>query len=254
MKKTVKKPPKKNSGSTLDAMEIRQFDDMAAHWWDESGPLKPLHKMGSVRMDYIKAQLCGHFGRDDFSGLQIIDVGCGGGLVAEPLKRLGADVTGIDAGGENIKAARKHSARSKLDIDYRVSSAEEMAKEKKRFDAVIALEIIEHVADPKFFIASCCKLVKKGGMIILSTLNRTPKSYLLGIVAAEQVLKWVPEGTHDWEKFVKPSELKKMLEHEGFMAADVCGMIFNPLTDKFSLSREDVAVNYFMTASTRSRK
>ncbi len=242
---------KKFSGSTLDADEVRQFDALAARWWDESGPMKPLHRLNPARMGYLRDRICAHFAlnNDGFAplaGLSIADIGCGGGLVAEPLCRLGAAVTGVDAGAENIKAARTHAKQQGLDIDYRVSTAEDMTG---KFDVVTALEIVEHVADPALFVQSCCKLVKKGGMIILSTLNRTPKSFLLGIVGAEYILRWVPAGTHDWKKFVKPSELARLLAPEGFAPTDVSGLVFNPLDGRFSISADDLDVNYFLCAA-----
>jgi 2-polyprenyl-6-hydroxyphenyl methylase/3-demethylubiquinone-9 3-methyltransferase len=248
----VKKSEKKSGHTTVDAAEIRQFEQIASEWWDEKGPLKPLHKLNPVRMGYIKEQVCTYFDRDagsftPFTGLRMADIGCGGGLVAEPLCRLGADVTGIDAGVENIKAAKQHAAAQGLKIDYRATTVE-VAAEKEKFDVVTALEIIEHVSDPALFISSCCKLVKKGGMIIFSTLNRTPKSYLLGIVAAEYVLRWVPAGTHDWKKFVKPSELKRPLMQEGLEVTDISGLVYNPFERRFDISKKDIDVNYFLTA------
>jgi 2-polyprenyl-6-hydroxyphenyl methylase/3-demethylubiquinone-9 3-methyltransferase len=205
-------------------------------------------------MEYIKTQICTHFRRDaegfsSLTGLRIADIGCGGGLVTEPLCRLGADVTGIDAGEDNIKAARLHAAQQGLAIDYKATTVEELAEAgKEKFDVVTALEIIEHVADPELFIASCCKLVKKNGMLILSTLNRTPKSFALGIIAAEYILRWLPAGTHDWKKFVKPSELARPLKQHGLKTVDISGLVYNPLKRSFSLSKTDIDVNYFLTA------
>lgn len=242
---------KKFSGTTMDAAEVRQFDSLAQHWWDESGPMKPLHRLNPARMAYIRDRICAHFGLKNegftpLSGLSIADIGCGGGLVAEPLCRMGASVTGVDAGAENIKAAEAHAKLHGLDIDYRVSTAEDMTG---KFDVVTALEIIEHVADPALFIEACCKLVKKNGLIILSTLNRTPKSFLLGIVGAEYILRWVPAGTHDWKKFVKPSELAHLLAPEGFTPTDISGLVFDPADNAFRISADDLDVNYFLCAS-----
>jgi 2-polyprenyl-6-hydroxyphenyl methylase/3-demethylubiquinone-9 3-methyltransferase len=227
---------------------------MAAQWWDESGPMKPLHRLNPVRMEYIRGQICTHFGHDaqsftSLAGLRIADIGCGGGLVTEPLCRMGADVTGVDAGAENIKVAREHARQQGLEIDYKATTVEKLAaQEAGKFDVVTALEIIEHVADPALFIASCCKLVKKNGMLILSTLNRTPKSFALGIVAAEYILRWVPAGTHDWKKFVKPSELARPLAQQGLKTIDISGLVYNPLKRSFGISRTDMDVNYLLTA------
>jgi 2-polyprenyl-6-hydroxyphenyl methylase/3-demethylubiquinone-9 3-methyltransferase len=232
---------KKFSGTTLDEAEVRQFDALAAEWWDESGAMKPLHRLNPARMGYIRDSICAHFKRDNAGFTPL-----GGGLVSEPLCRMGASVTGVDAGAENIKAAKAHAAKQKLDIDYRVSTVEKMTG---KFDVVTALEIIEHVADPELFVAACCKLVKKDGLIILSTLNRTVKSFLLGKVAAEYILGWVPAGTHDWKKFVKPHELAHMLAPHGFKPIDVSGLIY---AGDFKISASDMDVNYFMTA-TRSK-
>lgn len=231
--------------TTIDAEEVRQFESLGAAWWDESGPMKPLHQLGPVRMGYLKQRICGHFGRDDLKGLSVLDVGCGGGLVTEPLCRLGARVTGIDAGAENIKIARQHAAEQGLRIDY---AAKPVEKTEGLFDVVTALEIVEHVSDPALFLASCARRVKKGGLLILSTLNRTPKSFALGIVAAEYVLGWVPRGTHDWKKFLKPSELAKPLEKADFTVTDVTGLVYHPLARRFALSETDLGVNYFLTA------
>ncbi len=212
-------------------------------------------------MHYLREQICGHRAGSmpeknrrraesftPFTGLRMADIGCGGGLVTEPLCRLGAAVTGVDAGAENIKAARRHAAQQNLDIDYRVTTVERLAATKEKFDVVTALEIVEHVANPDLFLASCCALLKKNGMLILSTLNRTPKSFMLGIVAAEYILRWVPVGTHDWKKFVRPSELAKPLVQAGLAVTDISGLVYNPLSRAFSISKTDIGVNYFLTA------
>jgi 2-polyprenyl-6-hydroxyphenyl methylase/3-demethylubiquinone-9 3-methyltransferase len=175
-------------------------------------------------------------------------VGCGGGLVTEPLCRLGATMTGIDAGTANIKIAKEHAHRHNLDVHYAATTVEKMAATGKTFDVVTALEIVEHVADPALFISACCRLVKKNGLLVFSTLNRTPKSYLLGIIAAERILRWVPAGTHDWKKFVRPSELARPLEQEGFEITDISGLVYNPLRREFCMSTTDMDVNYFLTA------
>lgn len=241
------------TASTVVEKEILQFDSLGQKWWDEDGPMKPLHRLNPVRMDYLKRQICTHTGREtarlrSLQGLKIADVGCGGGLVTEPLTRMGASVVGIDAGAENIKVARQHAKAQGLNIDYRATTAEKVAASKEKFDVVTALEIIEHVDDVDLFVQSCCQMVAKDGMIVLSTLNRTAKSYLLGIVAAEYVLRWVPAGTHDWKKFLKPSEIALRLEKNGFTVTDVCGLVYDPISRAFSLSKKDLDVNYFITA------
>lgn len=253
MKKKTTTAKKKSSRSTVNAAEVQQFDSLAAQWWDESGPLKPLHRLNPVRLGYLKSQICAHFKRDSegfspFKGLSLLDVGCGGGLVTEPLCRLGANVTGIDAAAKNIKVAKTHAQQHGLSISYEATSVEKLAATGKKFDVVTALEIVEHVDDPALFIASCARLVKKNGLIIFSTLNRTPKSYLLGIIAAEYILRWVPAGTHNWKKFLKPSEIARPLGEHGFEVTDITGLIFAPLAREFRLSESDVEVNYFLVA------
>ncbi|HYD18438.1 MAG TPA: bifunctional 2-polyprenyl-6-hydroxyphenol methylase/3-demethylubiquinol 3-O-methyltransferase UbiG [Patescibacteria group bacterium] len=249
MKKTRKKPAAR---STVDAAEIRQFDAIAATWWDESGPMKPLHQLNPVRLDYIRRMALAHFGLADrvkaLQGLSVADIGCGGGLVAEPLYRMGASVTGVDAGAENIKAATAHAAAHGLDITYLATTGEALAAKGKKFDIVTALEIVEHVADVEEFMAGLAKLVKPGGLLVMSTLNRTAKSYALGIVAAEYILRWVPPGTHDWQKFLKPSELAKHVQAKGLEVTDIRGLVYNPFTRSFSMSAADLDVNYFLTA------
>ncbi len=249
-KKKLKRPVK---NSTVNEKEIRQFDVLGDKWWDENGPMKPLHRLNPVRLEYIRNTVCEHYKRPAkglraLHGLSVADIGCGGGLVTEPLCRMGAEVTGIDAGPENIKAAKTHAKKHNLDIDYQAATAESVAENGKKFDVVTALEIIEHVEDIDLFVESCARLVKKGGMIVFSTLNRTPKSYLLGIITAEYLLRWLPRGTHSWKKFVKPSEIARRLEKHGFTVTDVQGLIFNPLSRKFSMSSSDLDVNYFLTA------
>lgn len=250
-KKTAEKKARK---TTIDQKEVDQFRALADEWWDEKGPFRPLHRLNPVRLSYIRDRVLEHHNKDSggfspLSGLSVLDIGCGGGLVTEPLCRMGASVTGLDAGAENIEAARQHAQDGGLEINYICDSAENLATASKKYDVVLALEIIEHVADPALFIQAATKLVKKDGLIILSTLNRTAKSYALGIVAAEHLLRWVPVGTHDWKKFVKPSEIAWHLSQNGFTARDVTGMIYNPLTRDFGLSRDDLAVNYLMTAT-----
>lgn len=260
MQKSPKPRKKSLTGSSVDSAEVGQFESLASRWWDESGPFRPLHRLNPARLEYLKQRICAHFGRQPegftpLTGLSIADIGCGGGLVTEPLCRLGARVTGIDAGTENIAAARRHAREQGLDIAYQATTAELLADSGKKFDVVTALEIVEHVADLPLFVAACCKLVKKDGLIIFSTLNRTPKAFLLGIVAAEHVLRWLPAGTHDWKKFVRPSELARLLAAQGFESCDISGLVYRPLSRRFDISRTDIDVNYFLTAaSSRSRK
>lgn len=237
--------------SSVDQAEIARFTKDSAHWWDENGPFKPLHMLNPLRMGYIRDQAAAHFGLDDRSlsplkGLRALDIGCGGGLVSESLARMGATVTGIDADQQAIEVAQAHADAQDLVIDYQVAAAETLGK--ARYDLVLALEIVEHVADPQSFVKTCAALCKPGGLLIMSTLNRTPQSYALGIIAAEHILRWVPQGTHDWKKFVKPSELARMMRDAGGDPFAMTGYNFNPLSGLFSLSDKDMAVNYIMAA------
>lgn len=252
MSKKSSIPPKKTS--TVDAEEVAQFETLREQWWDETGPMKPLHALNPTRLSFIRDSITAHYGlksdsRHPLTNISIADIGCGGGIVAEPLARLGATVTGVDAGTENIKVAKAHAEQSGLDIDYRATTVEDLADTGARYDVVTALEIVEHVADIDLFIGSCAKIVKPGGLLILSTLNRTPKSFMLGIVAAEYILRWVPAGTHDWKKFIKPSELAHAVTSHKMKVKDLCGLVYSPVTREFSLSKSDLKVNYFLTAS-----
>jgi 2-polyprenyl-6-hydroxyphenyl methylase/3-demethylubiquinone-9 3-methyltransferase len=243
-----------NAAKTVDAAEIEKFSRMSAEWWDPSGPFRPLHRLNPVRLTYLKDRMAVHFGLDrrsvaPFGQLSILDIGCGGGLVAEPLARLGATVTAVDADPVAIEAARLHAAGREIDVDYRVGSSDALAAAGNNFDIVLALEIIEHVADRDEFLATLASLVAPGGLLILSTLNRTLKSLVLGVGVAEHVLRWVEPGTHDWRKFVKPSELARGLRGVGFGTADLTGLVFDPLKNEFRLSTDDVGVNYFLTAT-----
>jgi 2-polyprenyl-6-hydroxyphenyl methylase / 3-demethylubiquinone-9 3-methyltransferase len=232
--------------STVLRSEIEKFSKDAGHWWDEKGPFAPLHRLNPVRMAHIRSEICQHFGLSlenlkPFKGLSVIDVGCGGGLVCEPMARLGADVTGTDADTVAIEVAKDHAATSNLSIKYLNQAP------KAQFDVVLALEIIEHVPDPAEFVRDMAKLAKPGGLILFSTLNRTPKSFALGIVAAEYILNIVPRGTHSWRRFVKPSELAKLARAAKLEPVKISGMVFNPLTGEFEITEKDVAVNYFMS-------
>jgi 2-polyprenyl-6-hydroxyphenyl methylase/3-demethylubiquinone-9 3-methyltransferase len=241
--------------SGADARELERFARLAAHWWDETGPLAPLHKLNPIRLGYVRDRICGHLGRDPLAaqplaGLAAVDVGCGGGLLCEPLARLGAAVTGIDLAAASIAAAADHARAAGLAIDYRLAAAEDLVAERARFELVCAMEVVEHVADPAGFLAACAALVRPGGGLVLATLNRTFRAFALGIVAAEYVLGWLPRGTHQWSRFVRPSEAARPLRRAGLRIDDLTGVVYDPLRDRFRLSR-DTAVNYMLFA-TRS--
>lgn len=244
------------SNTTVDPAEVEKFAALAAVWWDQAGPFKPLHRLNPVRLRFIRDRLARRFGRDvnaerPLAGLHIIDIGCGGGLLAEPLTRLGASVTGIDATEKNISIARIHAAEMGLDIDYRVATAESLADAGERFDAVLNMEVIEHVANVGLFLAATAELTKPGGAMFLATLNRTAKSYALAIIGAEYLLRWLPKGTHDWQRFVKPSELASGLRSTGMAIAEMTGVVYNPFSDRWSLDTNDLAVNYMAVAEWR---
>ncbi|WP_237216401.1 bifunctional 2-polyprenyl-6-hydroxyphenol methylase/3-demethylubiquinol 3-O-methyltransferase UbiG [Falsiroseomonas oryziterrae] len=230
--------------------EIRKFDALAGRWWDPSGPMKPLHRMNPLRTGWIGARIAAAHGRTgrDLSGLSILDVGCGAGLASEAFARMGAQVTGLDAAGEALEAARAHAEAGGLEIDYREGTPEELAAEGARFDAVVALEVIEHVEDRPAFCAALAALAKPGGgQIFLSTLNRTARSFLMAKVGAEYVLRMLPVGTHDWRMFVTPGELGTELRRAGLQVTDIAGMTMDPLTGRWRESR-DLGVNYLMAA------
>ena len=239
--------------STIDDAEVARFSAIADEWWDERGKFAPLHKLNPVRITYLRDQLIRHFSylgtsATPLNNLSLVDIGCGGGLIAEPMARLGATVTGIDASETNIAVASLHAQNAGVDITYRATTAEQLALEGAQFDVVFALEIIEHVAQVDLFYDSLANLVKPGGTLILSTLNRTAKSYALGIVGAEYVLRWLPRGTHTWSKFIKPSEMAASLRGRGFTVSDTMGITFSPLNWSFSLNPKDLDVNYLMVA------
>lgn len=242
------------SASTIDPDEIARFTAMADAWWDTQGNFAPLHRINPVRVGFLRQQIMRHFDRHGESAtplknISLLDVGCGGGLISEPMARLGATTTGIDAGLENIKTAALHAQQAGLAIDYRCHSAEELAASGVQYDAVLALEIIEHTANPEIFYQALIQLVKPGGMLILSTLNRTAKSYALGIVAAEWLLRWVPRGTHQWQRFIKPSEMAAALRRHGMVVGEVTGLVYQPLQHQFALNPRDLDVNYLMAAT-----
>jgi 2-polyprenyl-6-hydroxyphenyl methylase/3-demethylubiquinone-9 3-methyltransferase len=233
--------------STLNPEEISRFSALAGSWWDPEGPMRPLHRLNPVRLAYLEAQITEHFLRAP-EKIRLLDIGCGAGLVSEGMAAKGFAVSGIDASQELIAAARTHAAETETPVDYRAAAAETLVEAGESYDAVLALEVVEHVANPALFIHQCANLLKKGGIAIFSTLNRTPKSFALGIVGAEYILHWLPIGTHDWRAFIKPSELAVMAEGGGLRVADICGMRYDPFRDSFSMSPRDVAVNYFMSA------
>jgi 2-polyprenyl-6-hydroxyphenyl methylase / 3-demethylubiquinone-9 3-methyltransferase len=239
--------------STIDAAEVAKFEKMAAEWWDANGKFKPLHLMNPCRLNYITQQIAAEFGRDltaptPFAGLRILDIGCGGGLLSEPMARLGADVVGADAAARNIPVAQLHAAQSGLTIDYRHTTAEDMAALGEQFDVVLNMEVIEHVADPAAYLSACHALLKPGGLMICSTLNRNPKSYVMAIIGAEWVMRWLPKGTHDWAKFITPDELYALISGAGLNPVDRKGMVFNPISWSWSLSARDLSCNYVTTS------
>ena len=242
--------------TTVDPAEVAKFEAMAAEWWDPAGKFKPLHMLNPCRLDYICTQVAAEFGRDlaadrPFAGLRLLDIGCGGGLLAEPMARLGADVVGADAAERNIPVARIHADQSGLTIDYRHTTAEALAAAGERFDVVLNMEVVEHVADPLAYLTACHDLLKPGGLMVCSTLNRNLKSYMMAIVGAEQVMRWLPRGTHDWAKFITPDELCDLLRRAGLDPVDRRGMVFNPLGWSWSLSDRDLSVNYATTSLRR---
>jgi 2-polyprenyl-6-hydroxyphenyl methylase/3-demethylubiquinone-9 3-methyltransferase len=241
--------------STVDPAEVAKFEAMAAEWWNPDGKFRPLHMLNPCRLDYITGQIAAEFGRDlagerPFAGLRILDIGCGGGLLSEPMARLGADVVGADAAERNIPVARIHAEQSGLTIDYRHTTAEALAAAGERFDVVLNMEVVEHVADPAAYLAACRDLLKPGGLMICSTINRNPKSFAMAIVGAEYVMRWLPKGTHDWRKFITPDELYALLRGAGLDPVDRKGFVFNPVTWSWRLSDRDLSVNY-VTASVR---
>ncbi|WP_299956045.1 bifunctional 2-polyprenyl-6-hydroxyphenol methylase/3-demethylubiquinol 3-O-methyltransferase UbiG [uncultured Roseobacter sp.] len=241
--------------TTVDPSEIAKFEAMAAEWWDENGKFKPLHMLNPCRLDYITTQIAAEFDRDlktpaPFKGLRILDIGCGGGLLAEPMARLGADVVGADAAERNIPVAQIHAEQSGLVIDYRHTTAEDMAEAGEQFDVVLNMEVVEHVASPIDYLIACRKLLKPGGLHICSTLNRNPKSYMMAIIGAEHLMRWLPKGTHEWSKFITPDELYDLMRDAGLDPVDRKGFVFNPLTWSWRLSDRDLSVNY-VTASVK---
>src|SRR6478672_7680338 len=239
-------------GSSVDEAEGAHFSAYAAEWWDPRGRIAMLHKFNPVRLAFIKQAACRHFGRDErrldtLAGLRMLDIGCGGGILSEPLARLGARVVGADPSQTNIAAARLHAGEAGLSVDYRATTAEALADAGERFDIVLAMEVVEHVADLSLFVRRCAEMVRPGGLMITATLNRTLKSFALAIVGAEYVLRWLPRGTHQWDKFVTPNELEAALERNGLQVTGERGVIYNPFADRWQLS-SDMDVNYMLVA------
>ncbi len=232
--------------SSVNKKEIEKFSNMAAQWWDPGGKFKPLHKFNPIRIRYIKENIISQFKlknkKKPLAGVNILDIGCGGGLLSEPMCRLGADVTGIDASSNNIKVAKIHAKKNKLQINYLCSSPEKF-KNKKKFDVILNMEIIEHVEDIEFFLKSCSKLLKTNGLMFVATINKTLKSYIFAIVGAEYILRWLPIGTHEWEKFVKPEVLEEMLLKYNLNLKKLDGMNFNIIKDEWNISK-DLSINY----------
>lgn len=242
-----------SGAATLDPAELERFARFASEWWDVTGKFRTLHQIGPARLTFLRDAMAKHFGRAGtglrpLQGLAILDVGCGGGLVCEPLARLGATVTGIDPAADNIEAARRHAAGQGLAIDYQCKRVEDLAAEGRTFDCVACLEVVEHVPDVGAFLKMCAGLVRPGGLMLLSTINRTVKAYVLAIVGAEYVLRWLPVGTHQWERFVTPEELTRHLQAAGFGVPALEGLVYSPLADNWSLS-PDTDVNYFAAAA-----
>ena len=241
--------------NTVDPGEVAKFEAMAAEWWDPTGKFKPLHLMNPCRLDYITRQIAGEFDRDldapkPFAGLRLLDIGCGGGLLSEPMARLGATVVGADAAERNIPVAQIHAEQSGLEIDYRHTTAEAMAEAGEQFDVVLNMEVVEHVADPLAYLTACRQLLKPGGLHICSTISRNPKSFAMAIVGAEYVMRWLPKGTHEWNKFITPDELFDLIEKVGLRPVDRKGFVFNPISWQWSISDRDLSVNY-VTASVK---
>lgn len=254
-----------NSRSTIDPEEVARFSALADEWWDPHGKFKPLHKFNPVRLSYIQEKICAQFKLAEgtnsvFKGLRILDIGCGGGLLSEPMARLGAEIVGADPSRVNIETARIHAESQGLDIDYRCTTSEELAEAGETFDVVLNMEVIEHVADPALFIESCATMVRPGGLMIAATLNRTVKAFALAIVGAEYILRWLKPGTHTWEKFVTPEEFNEFLKPTKLRRTDLTGVAYNPLADSWRRT-SDVDVNYMITtarkkpsATAKSRK
>ena len=242
--------------TTIDSGEIAKFAAMADEWWDPKGKFKPLHTFNPVRLGYIRDWALKHFGRDEthmrpLEGLRVLDIGCGGGLLTEPLTRLGASVTGIDAGGKNIAVARLHAERMGLTIEYRETTSEALAAEGKTFDIVLNMEVVEHVSNVPLYMKSCADLVAPGGLLFSATINRTARALAFAKFGAEYVLRWLPAGTHDWNKFLTPDELEALITRDGLKIIEKTGVVFHPLADEWRKSR-DTGINYMVLAERLS--
>jgi 2-polyprenyl-6-hydroxyphenyl methylase/3-demethylubiquinone-9 3-methyltransferase len=241
------------AGSTIDEAEVARFAALADTWWDPRGKMGVLHKFNPVRLGFIKDAACRQFGRDgrrldSLAGLRILDIGCGGGILCEPLARIGAQVVGADPAAPNIEAAKLHAAEAGLAVDYRATTAEALADAGERFDVVLAMEVVEHVADLSLFVGRCAEMVRPGGLMIAATINRTLKSFALAIVGAEYVLRWLPRGTHQWDKFVTPNELEAALARHGLSVIEEAGVIYSLLADRWQIA-QDMDVNYMVSAA-----
>lgn len=238
---------------SVDAQEVERFSATAAEWWDPNGKFKPIHKLNPVRLDYIRDHAVRHFGRDprrlkSLEGLTALDIGCGGGILSEPLARLGAEVTGIDPSETTVATAAVHAEEADVPVNYRAVTAEELAAEDAQFDIVTAMEVVEHVSDLQGFLDACAALVKPGGLFFGATINRTPKAYAMAILGAEYVLGWLPRGTHTYSKLVRPGEFTSALELSGLSVADLTGVVYVPVADTWRLSSRDTDVNYMLVA------
>jgi len=238
--------------TTVDPAEIARFSALSTEWWDPRGRMRPLHRFNPVRLAYVRDAAARKFSRDpnrldSLAGLRILDIGCGAGILAEPLARIGASVLGADPSPSNIEAARIHAAQSGLAVDYRATTAEALAAANERFDVLLAMEVVEHVADLRLFVRSCADMVKPGGIMIAATINRTLRSFALAIVGAEYILRWLPRGTHQWERFVTPNELEAVMSRGGLRQIAETGVIYNPLTGGWRLG-SDMDVNYMLVA------
>lgn len=241
--------------TTIDQSEVDRFSAMAAEWWSPTGKFRPLHKFNPVRIEYIRDKVSAHFGRDPrahqpLSGLRVLDIGCGGGLLSEPVARMGASVVGADASEKNIGIARTHAEQSGVTVDYRAVTAEQLAADGEQFDVVLNMEVVEHVADVAFFMETCASLVKPGGLMFVATINRTLKAAALAIVGAEYVLRWLPRGTHQYEKLVRPEEIEAPLGVGGMTVTERTGVFFNPIQNQWNLSK-DMDVNYMLLAEKK---
>lgn len=241
------------SQTTINDAEVAKFTAMAEEWWDPKGKFKPLHKFNPVRLSYIREHLISHFGKDGsairpLEGLTVLDVGCGGGLLCEPLTRLGATVVGIDAAERNIAIARIHAEQSGLEIDYRQTTSETLAAAGEKFDVVLNMEVVEHVDNVPLYMKSCADLVKPGGLMFTATINRTARAFALAVVGAEYVLGWLPRGTHDWKKFLTPEEIASLTARNGLRVIDQTGVVYHPIGDEWRRSR-DMGINYMMLAA-----